>query len=161
MPIKRYVFVIFLTVSYLINTVLVSFEDLGFFFYLLRRMQETLQLWTVFGRLQSLKNFRLSVNWRFSSLKKRQSVPYIVPWPQENEKYNKMKKRNFEHGAFVLGPSFEIALGLAATPPDQNPHRRGWTGEKSTHTKRYSQGYPGETSKLFPKKWRENHRLSV
>lgn len=133
----------------------------GFFFYLLRRMQETLQLWTVFGRLQSLKNFRLSVNWRFSSLKKRQSVPYIVPWPQENEKYNKMKKRNFEHGAFVLGPSFEIALGLAATPPDQNPHRRGWTGEKSTHTKRYSQGYPGETSKLFPKKRRENHMLSV
>ena len=32
MPIKRYVFVIFLTVSYLINTVLVSFEDLVFFF---------------------------------------------------------------------------------------------------------------------------------
>lgn len=59
-------------------------------------MQETLQLWTVFGRLQSLKNFRLSVNWRFSSLKKRQSVPYIVPWPQENEKYNKLKKRNSE-----------------------------------------------------------------
>ena len=44
MPIKRYIFVIFLTVSYLINTVLVSFEDLGFFFSLLRRMQETLQL---------------------------------------------------------------------------------------------------------------------
>lgn len=96
MPIKRYIFVIFLTVSYLINTVLVSFEDLGFFFSLLRRMQETLQLWTVFGRLQSLKNFRLSVNWRFSSLKKRQLVPYIVPWPQENEKYNKLKKRNSE-----------------------------------------------------------------
>lgn len=31
MPIKRYIFVMFLTVSYLINTVLVSFEDLGFF----------------------------------------------------------------------------------------------------------------------------------
>lgn len=33
MPIKRYIFVIFLTVCYLINTVLVSFEDLGFFFF--------------------------------------------------------------------------------------------------------------------------------
>ena len=31
MPIKRYIFVMFLTVSYLINTFLVSFEDLGFF----------------------------------------------------------------------------------------------------------------------------------
>lgn len=160
MPIKRYIFVIFLTVSYLINTVLVSFEDLGLF-YLLRRMQETLQLWTVFERLQSLKNFRLSVNWRFSSLKNVNQFHILCHGLKKTRNITKWRKQNFEHGAFVLGPSFEIALGLVATPPDQNPHRRGWTGEKSTHTKRYLQGYPGETSKLFPKKWRENHRLSV
>lgn len=62
------------------------------------------------------QNFRLSVNRRFSSLKKRQSVPNIVPWPQEDEIYNKMKKRKFELGALVLGPSFEIALGLSSHP---------------------------------------------
>ena len=94
MPIKRYIFVIFLTVSYLINTVLVSFEDLGFFLSTKKNARDASAL-NCLRAAPIAQKFSPERKLKVFLSKKRQSVPYIVPWPQENEKYNKMKKTKF------------------------------------------------------------------